>query len=140
MGVSVTASFSNADGSVNLRHLGRGVWSGTWRPVHPASAVTLTVTAFNVEGSTIQADQTVLTGSVREVGRTPVVTAGGLVQAASFAAGVPIAPGTLISVYGSNLADDVASPVTLPLPRELNGVEVLLGIGRSLCSSSARGS
>src|SRR4051812_4916255 len=32
---SVVADFSNRDRQVILRHIGGGVWSGEWTPLHP---------------------------------------------------------------------------------------------------------
>ena len=55
------------------------------------------------------------------------MTAGGVVHAASAAGGVPIAPGSLITIYGSNLADSQGQSSTLPLPQSQNGVQVFLG-------------
>lgn len=128
---SVSANFSNGDARLPLVHTGGGLWSGTWRPVRASDRVVLTVTAFNVEGTSVQAEQIDISGAVRDTSRTPIVTAGGLMHGASFVTGVPLAPGTLITIRGTNLADSNASSDQLPLPRELNGVEVLLG-NRSL--------
>jgi uncharacterized protein (TIGR03437 family) len=52
----------------------------------------------------------------------PSVNQGGVVSAATFAA--PVAPGSLISVFGSNLAPEVARAATIPLPSSLAGVSV----------------
>jgi uncharacterized protein (TIGR03437 family) len=40
---------------------------------------------------------------------------------------VPIAPGSLITLYGSNLADATGQSSSLPLPDQQNGAQVLLG-------------
>jgi uncharacterized protein (TIGR03437 family) len=58
---------------------------------------------------------------------TPVVTAQGVVHAASDQGGVPIAPGGLITIYGLNLADAGGQTTGLPLPAQLNGTQVFLG-------------
>ena len=108
-------------------HIGGGVWSGTWRPINPAARVLLTVTAANFEAAAAQKEQIVITGTMRDSSRSPIVTASGLLHGASLAEGQPIAPGTLITIKGLNLADDIGKPTGLPLPREINGVEVLLG-------------
>jgi len=55
-------------------------------------------------------------------GQTPVVSAGGVVNAASFDA--PVSPGSLVSIFGSNLAPQVAAASTIPLPLSLGGVTV----------------
>ena len=126
-GVFVAANFSTGDTGIKLVHVGGGVWSGTWRPVRAAARMTLTITALLLEWPRRQADQVTLTGTVRDSSRSPIVTAGGLQHAASFTQGIPIAPGALITVKGFNFADEEAKGTQLPLPRELNGVEVLLG-------------
>jgi uncharacterized protein (TIGR03437 family) len=126
-GTLVSAGFSNGDGAIKLTHIGNGVWTGTWRPVHTTSgAVTVTVTAFLVQGATTQANQVDLAGTL-STGTTPTVTAGGVVQGASFAAGVPIAPGSLITIYGTNLAEGSGQAAGLPLPQQLNGTQVKIG-------------
>ncbi len=53
----------------------------------------------------------------------PAIAAGGIVNGASFAAG-PVAPGSLISLFGANFAPDLQQAASLPLPRELGGVRV----------------
>jgi uncharacterized protein (TIGR03437 family) len=122
-GALVSASFSNKDPNVNLTHIGNGVWTGTWKPVNPAPGqVTIAVTAFDNSGS----GQTNLSGTLA-ASSTPIVTAGGVVHAASAVGGVPIAPGGLITIYGSNLADATGLASNLPLPDSQNGAQVLLG-------------
>ena len=117
-GASVLATFSNGDANLALVHVGSGVWTGTWKPVNPSTgAVTVAVTAFNVTGQSTQSGQaSPLFGTVTP-GTTPTVTSGGVLQAASLVPGAPIAPGSLISIYGSNLADAPGQ----------NGTRVLLG-------------
>ena len=51
-----------------------------------------------------------------------LVNAGGVVDAASFAA--PVAPGSLVSIFGSNLAPQTAQAAAIPLPGSLAGVSV----------------
>jgi uncharacterized protein (TIGR03437 family) len=80
-----------------------------------------------VDGSTPAAGQASVPGSVGVAGNTPLVTAGGVVQAASDAAGVPISPGSLVTIYGLNLADSNAAAPSLPLQTQLNNVQVFLG-------------
>jgi uncharacterized protein (TIGR03437 family) len=127
-GAVLSATFSNGDAPLKLTHIGGGVWSGTWRPVRPSSTgVNITVTAFYQEGTVVQSGQISLAGAIQEVGRTPIVTAAGLQHGATYVSGIPIAPGTLFTVSGSNLTDGEATPTGLPLPRELNGVEVIVG-------------
>src|SRR5260370_31300937 len=54
--------------------------------------------------------------------QTPVVDSGGVVTAASFTA--PVAPGALISIFGVNLAPQIAAASQIPLPTSLANVSV----------------
>jgi len=128
---SVTASFSNRD-SVQMTHIGNGIWQGTWKPLSPATVTTF-VNAFALQnGIAVGGQSTTLTAVVSATGTataaaTPTVTSQGVVHAASDVGGVPIAPGGLITIYGLNLADGVGQSSGLPLPQQLNGTQVLLG-------------
>jgi len=51
-------------------------------------------------------------------------TIGGVVNGASFAKGQQIAPGSLISIFGTQLASGLATPSTIPLSTKLGGVTV----------------
>jgi uncharacterized protein (TIGR03437 family) len=57
---------------------------------------------------------------VRVLAVTPTLPEGAIRQGASFFQGV-MAPGTIISVFGDNLANSVASAASIPLPTELIG-------------------
>jgi uncharacterized protein (TIGR03437 family) len=61
-------------------------------------------------------------------GQVPTVFPGGVVNAASFArAGAPfaeVAPGSLVAIFGTNLAAATASAEGFPLPRTLAGTSV----------------
>jgi uncharacterized protein (TIGR03437 family) len=123
----VSATFSNGDSDLSLNYA-NGVWSTAWRPAHAASKVTLAINAFwflPPPNSTL-INNAALVGSVR-TSTTPVVTAGGVVQAASFSPGAPLAPGSLVSIYGSNLADTSGVATDVPLPILLNGSQAELG-------------
>lgn len=52
------------------------------------------------------------------------VSPGGIVNAAGFQ--TPVAPGSVIAIFGTNLAGTSASASTLPLPTTLAGVSVLI--------------
>jgi len=53
--------------------------------------------------------------------QAPVVNAGGVVNAASYAA-QPVAPGSIVAIFGSNLASQVAVGDTIPLSTTLDTV------------------
>ena len=118
---AVYAKFSNGDPDLRLVPIGNGVWSGTWRPLN-ASAGTVTVAAISVfvQGLTLQAGRS--ERSVRLTASTgaPIVRQGSLVHGASQKGDAPVAPGTLISIYGANLASPAETTSVLlggqPLP------------------------
>jgi uncharacterized protein (TIGR03437 family) len=55
----------------------------------------------------------------------PAISAGGVVHAASYVA--VLAPGGIATLFGTNLAGEAVQASSLPLPRELGGVRVLVG-------------
>src|SRR5690242_7236841 len=55
----------------------------------------------------------------------PQISAGGIVNAASFQA--PLTRGELASIFGQNLASASADAASLPLPTNLGGVQVTVG-------------
>ena len=61
----------------------------------------------------------------------PSIASGGVLNAASFSLQSPLAPGSLISIFGDNLADSLGKAPALPLPYDLNTTEVIIA-GRSL--------
>jgi uncharacterized protein (TIGR03437 family) len=121
---SVVAAFSNGDPAISLIDLQDGEWSQTWVP-HTASTagVTVYITAelpqLNLTGTTqmtigLQGNQVL-----------PLLTSQP-VSAATLTAG-PLAPGELVVINGSALADGQASSTSSPLPQQLAGASVLIG-------------
>jgi uncharacterized protein (TIGR03437 family) len=69
--------------------------------------------------------------------QTPIVGPGGVVDAASFKA--PVVPGSLVSIFGSNLSSGTASAGAIPLSVTLGGVSVIFnGIAAPLLYVSAQ--
>jgi uncharacterized protein (TIGR03437 family) len=124
---SVVASFSNGDPPISLTSLKNGMWSGTWVLRAPLAQTTVSASAqsFTPSGQ-------VLTGSASVIGGgqanplVPIVTSGGIVNAASFSANTTLAPGVLVSIFGTSLASQTASATTLPLPNQLADTSVLI--------------
>jgi len=57
--------------------------------------------------------------------QTPTVSAGGVLNAASFdTSGAPVAPGSLISIFGSSLSAGTATADSIPLSTNLGNVTV----------------
>lgn len=52
----------------------------------------------------------------------PVIAAGGIVSAASYSQ--PVAPGSIVSIFGANLANTVSSAAATPLLTTLGGTSV----------------
>lgn len=121
-GVAVTGLGSQV---VNLNHIGAGVWEATVTPNAIQSPLTLTFLGIFSRGTFLQAGAEKLNGAIVTAQR-PVVFSESLTDAASFQFGVPVAPGTLVSLFGANLNNNNAIPNSLPLPNKLNDVEVRL--------------
>jgi uncharacterized protein (TIGR03437 family) len=117
------ASFSNGDPPLTLTDLGNGTYAGTWRPVTAASPVTVTIRAA---AASLSLSEVLIQGRIQSNDQAPVLFPGGLVNAASFSPGVPLAPGGIVSVFGRNLAT-TASAASLPLPRTLGGATLTIG-------------
>jgi uncharacterized protein (TIGR03437 family) len=56
--------------------------------------------------------------------QTPVVASGGVLNAASFTKGQAVTPGSLVSIFGSNLASSLAQADSIPLATSLGNVSV----------------
>ncbi len=56
--------------------------------------------------------------------QTPVIVDGGILNGASFARNQAVAPGSLVSIFGDNLASQVAVASTIPFSVALAGVSV----------------
>jgi len=61
---------------------------------------------------------------LRKAPPAPAATTGGLVNAAGFVAGAPLAPGSIASVFGTNLAAAPLSADSLPLPTRLGETSI----------------
>ncbi len=121
---------------VRLNYTGNGVWAGTWTPSGPApqmSQVTLTARAAVLRGGSVA------TGAITAtVALAPAVTGApalisGVVNAASFMLPGLVAPGTMVSIFGSGLADAQMSVGSTPFPPTLQGAQFTLrGVPLSL--------
>lgn len=127
---SVTAFFSSGDPVVSMLPTGNGQWQGTWLPHSIAGggvAVTLSASSYTAALS----GSTTTVGIISANATAPVVNQAGVVSAAAPTTHLPVAPGGLISIFGSNLATARASASSLPLPTVLADTQVLLG-GKAL--------
>ncbi len=129
-GGSVVLSFSSGDPALALADLNNGQYLGSWRPNNALSPLVL-VTARgswrDPQGRSLQGQVT----ATAQVGLNPnpqsnILSQGGVLLGAGFARG-PVAPGSIISLFGRNLAAGESFASGLPLPRTLGGVRVLIG-------------
>jgi len=123
-GANVILSFSNGDPPLVLTDLKNGQHQGAWSPNGYSSQVIVTAQALwqNLQGQATAAAQLGLNPNPKSV----ILNQGGVLLGAGFERG-PVAPGSIISLFGQNLTTSPAVAQTLPLPRTLNGVRVLVG-------------
>src|SRR5262249_4700887 len=122
---SVITSFSNGDEPLSLASLKDGRWSGTWTPHTVSGSVTLTAAAQTI-APLLEGTVAIGGGSSANPG-VPLVNTGGVVSAASFGGRIPLAPGSMMSIFGSGLANGLSVADSFPLPAALDGTQVLLG-------------
>jgi uncharacterized protein (TIGR03437 family) len=123
---TVVASFSTGDPPISMVSLGAGQWAGTWQPHGTAggqATVTVNATSFlpPLTGSAV------ISGTVSANPAVPSVDPGGVVSTASFQPNAPVALGSFISIFGSNLAPQATSATALPFPITLANTEVVMG-------------
>ena len=121
---NVTVSFSNGDAPVRLTSLKDGTFAGTWTPQRTTTSVTVTADA-EIPEQRIKGSVKVQ-GSFLTLDTPPVIGDGAVVNAASFAQQAPLAPGSLITIFGSKLAQGQAAASTIPLPTSLGGSSVVV--------------
>jgi uncharacterized protein (TIGR03437 family) len=126
---SVVVSFSNADSPLRLTSSNDGRWTGTWSPVHSTTSAALVADAETI--SPALRGTTTIGGGIQDNPDPPVFTVEGIINAANSSQGAPLAPGSLISIYGLKLADGTAAAAGLPLETNLQGVTVVMA-GRKL--------
>jgi len=121
---TVVASFTNGDPPLALTSLRNGTYIGTWRPANSAAQAVVTVRASlpPLMAAEIQAR-----GAVGANAAAPALNSGGIVNGASFAPAAPLAPGSIVSVFGANLASSAAGAAALPLPKTLAGASLQVG-------------
>jgi adhesin/invasin len=124
---AVDATFSNGDPPLALvaTDTTTGIYSGTWTPRSTSGQVTINAraTAAGFPAVSVQ-----ILGQVTP-NPAPLLTPNGTLDAFAIAAepGAPIAPGTIVQIYGSNLASQTTSATTIPLPTSLNQTSVIIG-------------
>ncbi|HWE50080.1 MAG TPA: putative Ig domain-containing protein [Bryobacteraceae bacterium] len=116
--------FSNGDPSLTLTQVGStGIYWGTWTPLNAASQAAVSARA-TAPGLTAAATQ--VTGEVTG-SSIPTLTEGGTVHVFDSVVGAALSPGTIVEIYGSNLAAQSSPATTVPLPLSLGGASVTIG-------------
>jgi uncharacterized protein (TIGR03437 family) len=122
---TVVVSFSNGDPPLELQSLKGGHWAATWTTSGSALAhVNLTIQANDPQRQLQGTSQ--VSGGLQTPTDPPAFTAGGVVSAAEPRSFVPVAPGSIVSIFGNLLAQDTMSNTSVPLPTKLAETSVLL--------------
>jgi uncharacterized protein (TIGR03437 family) len=120
----VVAEFSNGDPplSLNLSDTKTAVYSSTWTPTHAATQLRVTA---NATASGLPPASTQIIGAVNE-NVAPILAHNGTLHNLYPQPGAPLAPGTIVQIFGSGLAATTGG-TNIPLPTVLNGTSVLIG-------------
>ncbi len=121
----VVATFSNGDPPLALGYAGgtSGNYTGTWTPRATSSQITISARAT---GGGLAAQIVQIAGQVTP-NATPVLTPNATLNAFAPVVGAALAPGTIVQIYGQNLAGQAGTASTTPLPNKLNSTSVLIG-------------
>ncbi len=124
----VMATFSNGDPAVALAHAGNGIFRGVWVPGAASASMSLRLRAWSTQRSGLQPGRWDLVGAVLDH-RAPTLTPLGVLDNLNPQIGARLAPGSIVQIYGSNLARAPAQTALVAgrLPTEHDGVSVLVG-------------
>jgi large repetitive protein len=123
----VVATFSNGDAPLALAPTDTtsGIYSGTWTPVNsnPNLAILANAAAAGFPAANVQINGQVTPNAA------PLLTQNGTLDAFAIAAepGAPLAPGTIVQIYGSNLTSQTTAASAIPLPTSLDQTSVIIG-------------
>src|SRR5579871_2443957 len=124
-GATVLATFSTGDTPLALANVGGGIYSATW---NPATANPASVTIQAMQAPLAPAKTTVPGTVAANTAPPPAVAFGGVVNGASFAPNADVAPGSIVSVFGVNLASSNGNQNSgFPLPVTLGGIKLSMG-------------
>jgi uncharacterized protein (TIGR03437 family) len=125
----VNAKFSDGDPDLALQPLGQGQYAATWMPATTSASlanggVTVTVTAFApaLPVATHEVIGTVTSNTA------PTLTANAVLNNLNAQPGAPLAPGTIVQIYGSSLGSTGAGGLSNgQLQTTVNGTSVTIG-------------
>jgi len=119
---------AGAEGNrIVLRPVGRGLYSGIWTPQVIAPVVPVKFTALHALYGIFESTVTVSTADPPGGVTLPSLATDGVVDAAGFAQGLPLAPGSIVSIFGAGFAEEETAASQLPLDRQMGGVSVTIG-------------
>lgn len=131
-GAVVTATFSNGDPLLILDPVSDGIYTKLWTPSNPEGTVLVTLQArsaglqstLSLEGKVLAAGST--GGATAR--RSPQILPRGVVNGASFAAGQPLSPGSIFSLFGRELSTSPTGVLasSVPLPRDLGETRITI--------------
>jgi uncharacterized protein (TIGR03437 family) len=121
----VVTTFSNGDPPLALgpQSATSGLYVGTWTPRTTGSQVTVTASA-SAPGFAAVTEQ--ISGAVVP-NAAPIIAPNGTLHAFTPVLGAPLAPGTWVQIYGSNLATQTVINSAIPFPTSLGGTSVIIG-------------
>jgi len=106
-----------------LRNIGGGYYQGSWQTSAAVGEfdVDILASAPNLDPAREKKTIKVTSGD-----RLPIVNPGGLVNGASFASSQPVAPNSIFSLFGAQLAVSDGHAGSLPLPTQLGNLKVMI--------------
>ena len=121
----IVTTFSNGDPPLVLspENASSGLYTATWTPHTSGAQVTITATA-TVPGFPAATGR--ISGSVVP-NLAPVLAPHGTLHVFTPAIGAPLAPGTIVQIYGTGLAAQTIPNTTIPLATTLGGTSVIVG-------------
>ena len=121
----VSATFSTGEAPIPLlvADSQSSVYSGTWTPRNTGTQVTVTATAL--QAPSLAAGVSSVTGQVTQ-SSVPVLAPHGILHVFAPGIGGAVAPGTIVQIFGTNLANTTASASAIPLPTSLSGTSVTI--------------
>jgi uncharacterized protein (TIGR03437 family) len=128
---TVIAQFTNSDAPLRLdSDRATGFYSATWTPSHIFTGLSVSFDATEPGGLLPPSGPAVarLSGNVgANPNLLPVLSLGGTVNNSNPVQAAPLAPGTIASVYGSQLATSAALTPSLPLVKQFQGTSIQIG-------------
>ena len=122
---SVVASVEGRN--IVLNAAGGGVYSGNWVPERESASVAVVFYVLHATLPPLQRTVTVSTAPPTSGISLPILLPDGVVEGAGFTPRQPLAPGGIISVFGSRFAAADTFASRLPLERDLSGVSLRIG-------------